>query len=102
MHLRLIALLGVLQFFCIGVNAQCVIINEVLVNAAGNCDGNCVPNTAEWVEIHNTCASAINIGCFVLTDGDFSVTFPASTTIGPNGYLVIGSDNSGAAVDVNL
>jgi len=101
-HLRLIALSSVLQFFCIGVNAQCVIINEVLVNAAGNCDGNCVPNTAEWVEIHNTCASAINIGCFVLTDGDFSVTFPASTTIGPNGYLVIGSDNSGAAVDVNL
>ena len=102
MHLRLVALSAGLLFFCLGVNAQCVIINEVLVNAAGNCDGNCVPNTAEWVELHNTCSSTVNMGCYVLTDGDFSVTFPAGTIIEPNGYLVVGSDNSGVAVDVNL
>ena len=92
----------VLLLFSANARAQCVVINEVLINAAGNCDGNCVPNTAEWVELHNTCASAINIGCFVLTDGDFSVTFPTGTSIEPNGYLVIGSDNSGVTVDVNL
>jgi gliding motility-associated-like protein len=101
-HFRHAALSSVFLFFCLGLNAQCLIINEVLVNAAGNCDGSCVPNTAEWVELHNTCSTPVNMGCFVLTDGDFSVTFPASTTIGPNGYLVIGSDNSGVAVDVNL
>ncbi len=82
--------------------SQCVIINEVLVNASGNCDGNCVPNTAEWIELHNTCNTAVNIGCFVLTDGDFSVTFPSNTIIEPSGYLVIGSDNSVVPVDIDL
>jgi gliding motility-associated-like protein len=82
--------------------SQCIIINEVLVNASGNCDGNCVPNTAEWIELHNTCNTALNIGCYVLTDGDFSITFPGNTTIEANGYFVIGSDNSGVPVDIDL
>ena len=51
--------------------AQCVIINEVLINAAGNCDGNCVPSTAEWLELYNPCGNPVNIGCFFITDGDF-------------------------------
>jgi gliding motility-associated-like protein len=83
-------------------SAQCIIINEVLVNAAGNCDGSCVPNTAEWVELYNTCGNSVNIGCFVLTDGDFSVTFPPNTVLAANDYLVVGSNNSGVSVDVNL
>lgn len=83
-------------------SAQCIIINEVLINAAGACDGSCVPNTAEWIELYNTCGNAVNIGCFVLTDGDFSVTLPANTTLAPGDYLVIGSNNSGVNMDVNL
>jgi gliding motility-associated-like protein len=82
--------------------AQCVIINEVLVNAAGDCDGSCVPSTAEWLELHNTCADPVNVGCYFITDGDFSVTLPSNTTIPGNGFLVIGSVNSSADVDINL
>ena len=82
--------------------AQCVVINEVLVNAAGNCDGSCVPSTAEWLELHNTCADPVNVGCYFITDGDFSVTLPSNTTIPGNGFLVIGSVNSNADVDINL
>jgi gliding motility-associated-like protein len=81
---------------------QCVVINEVMVNAAGACDGSCTPNTGEWIEVYNTCPFPWNIECYILSDGDFSITLPAGTTIPGNGYLVIGSSNSGVPVDVNL
>ena len=84
------------------VNAQCVVFNEVMVNAAGNCDGGCNPNTSEWTELYNTCNYPVNLSCYVLTDGDFTVTFPQGTTIGANGYLIIGSNNSGGAVNINI
>jgi len=81
---------------------QCVVINEVMVNAAGACDGSCTPNTGEWIELYNNCAFAQNIECYILSDGDFSITFPAGTSIPGHGFLVIGSSNSGIPVDVNL
>jgi gliding motility-associated-like protein len=100
-YLRVFAV--VLLMMMVGkLQAQCIVINEVLVNAAGDCDGSCVPSTAEWLELHNTCSDAVNIGCYVITDGDFSVTFPSNTVIPANGFLVIGSVNSGVDVDVNL
>lgn len=82
--------------------AQCIYINEVLINGPSNCDGNCNPNTEEWVELYNDCATPVDISCFTLTDGDFTVTFPVGTFIQPNGFLTIGSDNSGIPVDINL
>ena len=81
---------------------QCVVINEVMVNAAGACDGSCTPNTGEWIELYNNCPFTANIECYIITDGDFSITLPAGTTIPGNGYLVIGSLNSGVPVDVNI
>lgn len=81
---------------------QCVVINEVMVNAAGACDGSCTPNTGEWIELYNTCPFPWNIECYIISDGDFSVTLPAGTTIPGNGFIVIGSSNSGVPVDVNI
>jgi gliding motility-associated-like protein len=81
---------------------QCVVINEVMVNAAGACDGSCTPNTGEWIELYNNCPFPWNIECYILSDGDFSITLPAGTTIPGNGFLVIGSSNSGVPVDVNI
>ena len=95
--LMVVTLMGLSQLM----TSQCVVINEVLINASGECDGNCVPNTAEWLELYNTCDSPVNIGCYVITDGDFSITFPSGTTMAPNGYLVVGSSNSVAVVDVD-
>ena len=37
-----------------------------------------------------------------MTDGDFTVTFPTGSSIGPYGFFTIGSNNSGVPVDVNL
>ena len=87
----------------IGMLAQCVRINEVLINGPGACDGMCSPNTEEWTELYNTCSTPVNIGCFVLTDGDFIVSIPQGTMIAAHGFYVIGSVNSpGPAVDLDL
>jgi gliding motility-associated-like protein len=81
---------------------QCVVINEILINGPGGCDGGCSPNSEEWVELYNTCNQAIDISCYVMTDGDFTVTFPPGSSIGANGFFTIGSNNSGVSLDVNL
>jgi hypothetical protein len=82
--------------------AQCIVINEVMVNAAGGCDGDCTPSTAEWVELYNTCNTPQDISCYVLTDGDFGLTFPAGTIIQPYSYFVVGSANSGVSLNLDL
>ncbi len=83
-------------------SAQCVVINEVMVNAAGGCDGGCTPSTAEWVELYNSCNTPQDISCYILTDGDFGVTFPQGTIIQPYSFFVIGSSNSGVALNLDI
>ena len=80
---------------------SCVVLNEIMINPSGACDGSCVPATAEWVELYNTCDIPVDIGCFVLTDEDFSVVFPPGTVIGPGDFFVIGSPNSGVSVNLD-
>jgi gliding motility-associated-like protein len=92
----------VLIILALSANAQCIVINEVMANAAGGCDGGCMPSTAEWVELYNTCNTPQDISCFVLTDGDFGVTFPAGTIIQPYSYFVVGSANSGVSLNLDL
>lgn len=96
-------LLFILQLLCIAsLKAQCIYINEILINGPGSCDGSCNPNTEEWTELYNDCSTPVNIGCYVLTDGEFTVTIPAGTILAPYDYYVIGSNNSGGVVDLNL
>jgi gliding motility-associated-like protein len=97
-----VALTCVLSALVFSVTAQCVVINEIMVNPAGGCDGSCMPSTEEWLELYNTCPDAVDLSCFVLTDGDFSVTFPAGTIIGGFGYFVIGSVNSLVPIDLDI
>ena len=73
-----------------------------MVNASNGCDGSCTPNTGEWIELYNNCPFPWNIECYIISDGDFSITMPAGTTIPGNGFIVIGSSNSDVAVDVNI
>lgn len=76
------------------INAQ-LVINEILINAtSANCDGSCMPNTGEWTELYNNSNSPINIGCYVLTDGDWSATIPPGTILQPYEIYTIGSVNS--------
>lgn len=83
-------------------SAQCVVINEVLINGPGSCDGSCNPDTEEWIELYNTCSSPVDISCFVIADGEFTITIPEGATIPANGYYVIGSNGSIGTGTVNL
>lgn len=82
--------------------AQCVVINEVMINPANTCDGSCTPNTAEWTELYNTCDTPVDISCYVIADGDWSATIPQGTILAPHDYFLIGSSGSGVPVDLNI
>ncbi len=87
--------------YSINTTAQCVVINEIMVDPT-SCDCGCSTGNGEWVELYNTCSTPVNIGCFVLTDGDFAVTIPSNTILAPYDYYVIGSPASGGTIDLNL
>jgi len=76
-----------------GGQAQCdpsgdVVLNELVPNPAGSDAGN------EWVELYNKDSSSVDISGWQLEAGtsSYSVRFtlPASTTIAPQAYIVIG------------
>lgn len=81
-----------------------LVINEVLINATtANNDGNNSPNTGEWTELLNNSTSPLDISCYVMTDGDWSVTFPPGTLLPPFGIITIGSIFSQIpSLDINL
>jgi hypothetical protein len=68
-------------------NAQ-VVINEITPDP-GNYEG----QGAEWTELFNTTATPQDLSCWVLTNGDKIVVFPAGTYIPANGYLVLYNNN---------
>jgi hypothetical protein len=59
-----------------------VVINEVFYNAPDDMDD------VQWVEFHNTSDRQADMGGWTVDDGKV-FTFPAQTTLGPNGYLVV-------------
>ena len=73
-------------FFSFPFFAQ-VSLNEIVYDPpTGNADGG---NTAgEWIELFGTAGT--DISCFVVTDGDWTITIPSGTTIPTDGYYVIG------------
>ena len=81
--------------------SQCIVINEIMINPNGPNDGQNSPNTSEWVELYNTCSTPVDISCYALSDGDFTVVIPPGTILAPYGYYVIGSSNSNVALQLN-
>jgi hypothetical protein len=49
--------------------------------------------TAEFVELLNFGPGPINIGCYILTDGDYTVTIPANTILQPGEFYLIAGQN---------
>ncbi len=65
-----------------------VVINEYMPWTLNGCGA-----TSEFVELMNFGPGPINIGCYILTDGDFSVTIPPNTILQPGEfYLIAGQD----------
>jgi len=62
----------------------------------------------EWIELYAD--AAIDISCYILTDGDWTITIPSGTTMAANSYYVIGrasfantpGGNGTTAVDLDV
>ena len=65
-----------------------VVINEMLPWPGNSCG-----TTAEFVELYNMGPGPVNIGCHILSDGDFSITIPAGTILQPGQFYVIAGQN---------
>jgi len=82
-----------------------VLINEYLSWPSNGCGV-----TSEYVELYNFGPGPMNIGGYILTDGDFSITIPPNTIILPGKFFVIAGQNNlptgcaniDSAVTVNL
>jgi hypothetical protein len=61
-----------------------VVINEFMPWPANACSV-----TSEFVELLNFGPLPVNIGCYILTDGDYSITIPPNTILQPGQYYVI-------------
>ena len=73
-------------------SAVCVsstlVFNEIMYRPSLNNGQD--PNTGEYIELLGTPGD--DIGCTVLTDGDWTITIPAGTTIPADGLFTIGND----------
>lgn len=73
--------------------APSVVINEIMYRPNLNDGFSTNPLlTGEYIELIGPAGT--NIGCYVLTDGDWSITIPAGTTIPADGLFTLGHNNS--------
>jgi len=99
-------IISVLSFLSFEGKAQGkVLINEYLSWPSNGCNV-----TSEYVELYNFGPGPMNIGGYILTDGDYSITIPQGSIILPGQFFVIagqsnlpiGCANISSAVTVNL
>ena len=74
-----------------------VVINEYLPWPSNGCGV-----TSEYIELYNFGPGPMNIGCYILTDGDYSITFPANTIIQAGQYYVISGQSTISAGCANI
>jgi hypothetical protein len=68
-------------------NPGAIVINEILAHSHAN--------ASDWIELHNTTDTTIDIGGWFLSDSNdnlFKYEIANGTTINPNGYLVLYED----------
>lgn len=83
-----------------------VLINEYLPWTSNGCGV-----TAEFIELFNFGPGLVNIGGYIVTDGEYAITIPANTFLQPNQYYVLagqntipqncGNDNRNVTVNLN-
>jgi hypothetical protein len=74
-----------------------VVINEYMPWPGSTCG-----TTAEFIELLNFGPGPVNIGCYILTDGDYSITIPENTILQPGQFYVIAGRDSIVAPCANL
>src|SRR4051812_19544114 len=83
-----------------------VLLNEYMPWTTNTCTVN-----GEFIELYNFGPGPVDMGCYIVTDGDFSITFPPNTIINAGQYYVLGGEdtipngcaniNGPVAVDLN-
>lgn len=61
-----------------------IIINEYMPWPGLNCG-----SQAEFIELMNMGPGPVNIGCYILSDGHYSITIPPGTIIEPGGFYIL-------------
>lgn len=74
-----------------------IVINEYMPWPGSSCG-----TTAEFIELLNFGPGPVNIGCYILTDGDYAITIPANTVLQPGQFYVIAGVDSIAGPCANL
>jgi hypothetical protein len=74
-----------------------LVINEFMAWPGESC-----PVTAEFIELKNMGPGPMDIGCHVITDGDFAITIPANTILKPGEFYVLGGQDVINAPCANL
>jgi hypothetical protein len=95
--IHIVSLLLTLLFSTTASSQGRVVINEYMPWTLNGCGA-----TAEFIELLNFGPGPVNIGCYVLTDGDFSVTIPANTILQPGQFYVIAGQDVIAAPCANI
>jgi Metallo-peptidase family M12B Reprolysin-like/Lamin Tail Domain/Secretion system C-terminal sorting domain len=75
-------------FANVSVTGNLVKLNEIMYRPSLN--NGVDPNTGEYIELRGT--PGANIGCFVLTDGDWTITIPQGTILPADGIFTIGNN----------
>lgn len=74
-----------------------VVINEYMPWTLNGCGA-----SSEFVELMNFGPGPVDIGCYVLTDGDYAVTIPAHTVLQPGQFYVLAGQDVIAAPCANI
>jgi Lamin Tail Domain/Secretion system C-terminal sorting domain len=83
---------------------------KVLINEYLPWPNNACGTTAEFIELMNFGPGPMDIGCYIITDGDYSITIPPNTILQPGQFYVLAGQasipqncgNDLRAVTVNL
>ena len=82
-------------------NAGGVKFNEIMVKPTSNDDDMSSPTTGEWIELIGP--PGTDLGCYIISDGDWAITIPPGYSIQSDGLFVIGfTATAGSAVDLNV
>jgi len=66
-----------------------VLLNEYMPWTTNTCTVN-----GEFIELYNFGPGPVNVGCYMVTDGDFSITFPPNTIINAGQFFVLGGKDT--------
>jgi hypothetical protein len=64
-----------------------IVVNEFMAWSGCN-------TTSEFIELMNFGPGPMNIGCYIVTNGQYSVTIPPNTIVQPGDYYVISGQNT--------